>query len=142
MGQFYTLEQVAEKLQVEVRDVQRIIKSGQLEVIELPGNVKRVSELALNGIRPAQNTQPANNGKDKAPAKKPPTQAQLVARERFADMARKRKADAIARQRPGGEEIQPPEEATLSTTPPPQTGVKDVAQVPKDGVQTKAKASK
>jgi hypothetical protein len=100
---FYTLEQVASKLQVEVRDVQRIIKAGQLEVIELPGNVKRVSEAALNGIRPTQNTQPANGVK--APAKKPATQAQLDARARFGDMARKRAEEK--RQ----EAIQPPPEA-------------------------------
>lgn len=100
---FYTLEQVAERLQVELKDVQRIIRAGQLEVIELPGKVQRVSEQSLNSIKPKQQADPARSAK-----KRVSTPAQIESRKKFGEMAKARAAAAKAAK---AAPIAPPEDS-------------------------------
>ncbi len=103
---FYTLEQVAERLQVELKDVQRIIRAGQLEVIELPGKVQRVSEQSLNSIKPKQQADPARSAK-----KRVSTPAQIESRKKFGEMAKARAAEAKAAKAAKAAPIAPPEDS-------------------------------
>lgn len=99
MSEFYTVEQVAQKLQLEVKDVKNLIKQGRLETIELTPKNVRVADEALKNIKPAPK---------KAKTKRAVTPAQAAAREKFAEQARKRAAANRDKSKP----LAPPPEAT------------------------------
>lgn len=89
MPDFYTLDEAAKALKIPQTALNRLIKNEQIDVIKLDSKNVRISATALHNIRPA---------KPKAKAKaKPPTPAQLLARENFKQLGLQKKAVADAR---------------------------------------------
>lgn len=73
MSDFYTVQEVAEKLKVSVQSVNGLIKGNQLKTVRI-GTLVRVPVSALEDFAKSAG---------KAPPKKAPTEKQTAAREAF-----------------------------------------------------------
>lgn len=91
MSEFYTLEEAAKKLKLDVKGVRRLISNKQLEVVHLSPRNPRVTEEALANIKSAK--VPTVKRGNSSPA-------QLATRKKFSDAGKAR-----------SKAIQPPAEA-------------------------------
>lgn len=92
---YHTIEQVAATLQVPEAEVRTLIRDGKLPVMVIGKNI-RIPDYSFQSLK---TTTDVKLPKVKGPAK-PPTPAQLKAREAFGVQARKRAAEAKAKKNP------------------------------------------